>query len=32
VKDGVAEVQGDHVERVVALLQADGRVVKRSGG
>ena len=32
VKDGIVEVQGDHVERVVALLQADGRIVKRSGG
>jgi translation initiation factor 1 len=31
-KDGVVEVQGDHVERVIALLQADGRVVKRAGG
>ena len=31
-KDGVAEVQGDHVERVIALLQADGRIVKRAGG
>ena len=32
VKDGVVEVQGDHAERVVALLQAEGFVVKRSGG
>ena len=31
VKDGAIEVQGDHVERVVALLQAEGYVVKRSG-
>ncbi len=32
VKDGVLEVQGDHVERVIALLQAEGFVVKRAGG
>lgn len=32
VKDGVIEVQGDHVERVVAALQAQGFKVKRSGG
>ena len=32
VKDGVIEVQGDHCERVMALLQAPGRVVKRAGG
>lgn len=31
-KDGRIEVQGDHVERVVALLQAEGFVVKRAGG
>lgn len=31
-KDGVVEVQGDHVERVIALLQADGRIVRRTGG
>jgi translation initiation factor 1 len=31
-KDGVVEVQGDHVERVMALIQADGRTVKRAGG
>jgi len=31
-KDGVIEVQGDHVERVIALIQADGRTVKRAGG
>jgi translation initiation factor 1 len=30
VKDGVLEVQGDHAERVIALLQAEGFVVKRS--
>jgi len=32
VKDGVIEVQGDHVERVVQALQAQGYKVKRSGG
>ncbi len=32
VKDGVLEVQGDHCERVMALLRAEGRVVKRAGG
>ena len=31
-KDGVLEVQGDHAERVVALLQAQGWTVKRAGG
>ena len=30
VKDGVLEVQGDHAERVIALLQAEGFAVKRS--
>jgi translation initiation factor 1 len=32
VKDGVLEVQGDHVERVIGLLQQDGYKVKRAGG
>lgn len=32
VKDGVLELQGDHVERVIALLQEEGFVVKRAGG
>ena len=32
VKDGVIEVQGDHVERVMALLAAQGHKVKRAGG
>ena len=32
VKDGVIEVQGDHCERVMALLQAQGHQVKRAGG
>jgi translation initiation factor 1 len=32
VKDGAVELQGDHRDRVVALLQAPGRVVKKAGG
>jgi translation initiation factor 1 len=32
VKDGVVEVQGDHVERVMALLQQQGWKVRRAGG
>ena len=32
LKEGVLEIQGDHAERVVALLQAEGFAVKRSGG
>jgi translation initiation factor 1 len=32
VKDGVVEIQGDHVDKVMALLQADGFTVKRTGG
>ena len=32
VKDGVVEVQGDHVATVMAVLQKQNRVVKRSGG
>jgi translation initiation factor 1 len=33
VKDGVIEVQGDHAERVIALLKAAGvGNVKRAGG
>lgn len=32
VKDGVIEVQGDHAERVIALLQGEKHVVKRAGG
>jgi len=32
-KDGVLEVQGDHAERVVELLKAEGYAnVKRAGG
>jgi translation initiation factor 1 len=32
VKDGQIEVQGDHCDKVLALLQAEGFKVKRSGG
>jgi translation initiation factor 1 len=32
VKDGVVEVQGDHVEKVMAWLQQRGYKVKRAGG
>ena len=32
VKDGVLEVQGDHIERVMALLQQQGWKPKRAGG
>ncbi len=32
VKEGVIEVQGDHVDRVVAWLAAAGHSVKRAGG
>lgn len=32
VKEGVVEVQGDHVERVIDALKKQGRVVKRAGG
>jgi translation initiation factor 1 len=32
VKDGVIEVQGDHRERVIELLEAQGLAVKRAGG
>ena len=32
VKDGVLELQGDHAERVVAWLQAQGQACKRAGG
>jgi len=31
-KDGVIEVQGDHVQRLMTLLQAEGWRVKRAGG
>lgn len=32
VKDGVIEVQGDHRDRVVERLQAEGWTVRRAGG
>ena len=32
VKDGVIEVQGDHVEKVMSALVAQGFTVKRAGG
>ena len=32
VKDGTIEVQGDHVEKVMGLLQQRGFQVKRAGG
>ncbi len=32
VKDGVIEVQGDHVETLIAALQKRGFAVKRVGG
>jgi translation initiation factor 1 len=32
VKDGVLEVQGDHAERIVEMLKAEGWTVKRAGG
>ena len=32
VKDGVIEVQGDHVERVMAWLTEAGYRVRRAGG
>ncbi|MCU0925631.1 MAG: translation initiation factor Sui1 [Hydrogenophaga sp.] len=32
VKDGVIEIQGDHVDRVMLALQSMGHRVKRVGG
>ena len=32
VKDGVVEVQGDHTERLLAWLLAQGYKAKRAGG
>jgi translation initiation factor 1 len=32
VKDGVIEVQGDHCDRVMVTLRAQGLTVKRAGG
>lgn len=32
VKDGVVELQGDHVDKVLAWLQTAGHPAKRAGG
>lgn len=32
VKDGVVEVQGEHVDKVLAWLNAHGHTAKRAGG
>ncbi len=32
VKEGVIEVQGDHVDRLMGLLREKGHIVKRMGG
>lgn len=32
VKDGVVEIQGDHCDRLLALLAAEGHKAKRAGG
>ena len=32
VKEGVIEIQGEHRDRIVGLLQAAGMIVKRAGG
>lgn len=32
IKDGVIEIQGDHCEKVMVLLEKDGIKTKRSGG
>jgi translation initiation factor 1 len=32
VKDGTVEVQGDHCDKIVALLMKQGHQVKRAGG
>ena len=32
VKDGIVEVQGEHCEKVMALLKGQGHTVKRAGG
>ena len=31
-KNGVVEIQGDHRDKIVALLAAQGRTVKKAGG
>lgn len=32
VKDGILEIQGDHVARVLAQLEAEGFKARRAGG
>ncbi|WP_298828475.1 translation initiation factor Sui1 [uncultured Piscinibacter sp.] len=32
LKDGVLEIQGDHVDRVLQLLADEGHAAKRAGG
>jgi translation initiation factor 1 len=32
VKEGVLEIQGDHCERVLALLREQGHAARRAGG
>ncbi len=32
VKDGIVEIQGDHAEKIVTALRAEGYDPKRSGG
>ena len=32
VKDGVIEIQGDHRDRIVPVLEAEGWTVKKAGG
>lgn len=32
LKDGVVEIQGDHIEKVMQFMQTQGFTVKRSGG
>lgn len=32
IKDGVIEIQGDHRDKLVSLLEEKGFTVKRSGG
>jgi translation initiation factor 1 len=32
VKEGVIEIQGDHIERILDYLQKQGMKVKRAGG
>lgn len=32
VKEGAIEVQGDHVDKVMGLLQARGFAARRAGG